>query len=167
MNPLKEIRLAKVTLNMGVGESGPKIDKAKKILKKITGKQPVTALSKRRNPFGVSQGRPIGAKVTLRKEEAREALEKLLQAKNNRLKDKCFDHNGNLSFGIEEYINLPGISYDPEVGIMGMDVAVTLERPGFRVKKRKIRPSQVGDEHRISKQEAVNFIKQNFKVKVD
>lgn len=165
-NPMREIRIEKVTINMGVGEPGPELDNAKKIVETISGRKAVITKARKRSTFGVAKGRDIGVKVTLRKGEAAELLGRLLEAKEKKLKAGCFDENGNFSFGIEEYINIPGVKYDPEVGILGMDVAVTLERPGYRVKKRSLKRSRVGGAHRITKEEAVEFARKELGVEV-
>jgi large subunit ribosomal protein L5 len=154
---MKEIRLEKVTLNMGMGEAGPKLEKGRKIMNTITGRKVVITKAKRRSSFGVPKGKDIGVKVTLRGKAAMEFLEKAFKARDNWIKPRCFDSSGNFSFGIHEYINIPGVRYDPEVGIIGMDVAVTLERPGFRIKKRMIRPKKVGKAHRITREEAMEW----------
>ena len=128
---MKEIRIEKITLNIGAGEAGPKLDKSKTILEKISGENVVITVTKKRTTFGGAKKKPIGAKVTIRGEKARELLKRLLQAVENRLKPSQFDSSGNFSFGIHEYIHIPGVKYDPDVGIVGMDVCVSLGRPGF------------------------------------
>jgi len=166
MNPMKQIRLEKVTINVGAGESGPKLERAKKMVEKITNRKVVITHTHKRTTFGMARGRPIGVKVTLRGEEAMEILKKLLGAVDNRLKASQFDANGNFSFGVKEYIDIPGIKYDPEIGILGFDVCVTLERPGYRVKRRKIRPGKIGKSHRIKPEEAMEWVKQELGVEV-
>lgn len=165
-NPMKIIRIGKITLNMGMGEPGPKIDAAKKVLKTITGRKVVVTKSRKRSTFGVAKGRDIGVKVTIRGKAARELLKKLLEAVDNKLKSSQFDLNGNFSFGIHEYIHIPDMKYDPEIGILGFDVAVTLERPGFRIKEKR-NPSKIGKSHRIKKEEAMEFIKKEFGTKIE
>jgi large subunit ribosomal protein L5 len=165
MNPTRRIRLGKLTLNMGAGESGPRLEKSKAILEKITGKKVVITKTHRRTTFGVAKKRPIGVMVTLRGEEARNLLRRMLEATENRLKPSQFDSSGNFSFGIHEYIHIPGIKYDPDVGILGMDVCVTLERPGFRVKRRK-NPGSIGKTHRITPPEAIEWVRKEFGVEV-
>lgn len=154
-NPMRKILIGKITLNMGAGEPGPELEKAKKMLKKLAGSKIIVTKTHKRTTFGGVRGRPIGAKVTLRGKHAEELLKTLLQAVDNRLKPSQFDVNGNFSFGVAEYISIPGIKYDPEIGIVGMDVCVTLERPGFRIKNKRIRPRKVGKNHRIKKEEAI------------
>lgn len=166
MNPMRKIRIEKVTINMGMGQPGPELDSAKKIVEKIAGRKAVITKTKKRSTFGVAKGRDIGVKVTLRKAAAKELLMRLLEAKENRLKEGSFDEGGNFSFGIEEYINIPGVKYDPDVGIMGMDVCVTLERPGYRVKRRSLKRSKLGKSHRITREEAIEFTKKELGVEV-
>jgi large subunit ribosomal protein L5 len=115
----------------------------------------------------VAKGREIGVMTTLRGPGAKELLEKLLQSLENKMKASQFDENGNFSLGIEEYINIPGVSYDPEIGIMGFDVAVTLERPGYRVRKRSYARTMVGKQHRITPEEAMEWVRHEFGVKIE
>jgi len=167
MNPMQEIRLEKVTLNIGTGGPGEALEKALKLLKKISNRTPVKTATKTRIPtWKTRPGLEIGAKVTLRKKEAEELLKNLLNGINNKLPLKKFDDFGNFSFGIKEYIDITGQEYDAEIGIIGLEIAVTLEKPGFRIKKRKFFKSRVNKKHRISKEEAIEFIKKKFGVEV-
>ena len=166
MNPMKEIKLEKITINLGAGESGPRLDRSRMLLKKITNKKTVTTITHKRTLFGMAKRKPIGVKVTLRGNEGKELLATLLKAVDNRLKPSQFDSSGNFSFGIHECINIPKFKYDPEIGILGMDVCVTLERPGFRVKKRLIKPGKIPNKHRITKEESMQFAKKEFDVTI-
>ena len=163
---MKEIMIEKVTLNIGTGEPGPKLDHSKQLIEAISGKKSVKTKSKRRSTFGVAKGRDIGVKVTLRGNGAKELLKRLLQAATNELKASCFDSTGNFSFGIPEYIDIPGVDYYPEIGIMGFDVSVTLERPGYRVKRRRYKTQQVGKRQRITREDAMGWVKKEFGVSV-
>ena len=164
---MKEIRIEKITLNIGAGKDQGKLEKGIKLLKKITSRDPLkTRTQKRIATWGLRPGLPIGCKVTLRKVQAKEILGRLLDAKSNILEEKQFDENGNVAFGIHEYIDIKGAEYDPDIGIIGLEVCVTLERPGFRIKKRKLRSSSIPVKHRISKQEGIEFMKKNFGVKL-
>ena len=167
MNAMKEIRIEKMTLNMSTGAPGPELEKAKKLLEMITGRKVIKTKSHKRSTFGVAKGREIGVMTTLRGAEARELLSKLLQSLENTLKASQFDENGNFSFGIEEYINIPGVNYDPEIGIMGFDVSISLDRPGFRVKRRRYGRNKVGKAHRITPEEAMEWVKHEFEVEVE
>ena len=160
MNKMKEIMIEKLTLNMGAGESGPKVEKSKTIIEKISGdKKVMITKTEGRTTFGMAQKRDIGVKVTLRGEDAIELLKKLLEAVEKRLKPSQFDSTGNFSFGIKEYINIPGIKYDPDVG-------VTLKRPGFRVKKKRIKPGKIGKTHKITPAESIEWVKKKFGIEV-
>ena len=168
MNPMREIRIEKVVLNIGCGGDLQKIERAEKLLKKITGREKVLITkSRKRSTFGIAKGKPIGVKVTLRKKDAEEFLKRAFSAIDNRLKASFFDEEGNFSFGIKEYIDLPGIKYDPSIGMLGLDVCVTLERPGFRIKRRKIQRRKIPKEHRISKKEAMEWVKKKFGVEIE
>ncbi|NPA22395.1 MAG: 50S ribosomal protein L5 [Candidatus Micrarchaeota archaeon] len=167
MNPMREIKIEKVTLNIGVGQPGERLENAKKLLERITGKKATFTQAKVRNPtFKIRPGLPIGVKVTLRGKDAEEILRKAFKSVKNKISKKSFDEAGNFSIGIKEYIDFPGAKYDPEIGMFGFDVVVTLERPGYRVKKRKRAPSKVGKHHRIKPEEAMEYIKQKFGVEV-
>lgn len=166
-NPMRRIKVAKVTLNIGVGKNEETLKKGLKLLQKIVPSTPVKTITKKRIPaWGLRPGLAIGCKVTVRK-KTEELLKRLFGAKEKILPEKCFDNQGNFSFGIPEYIDIEGLNYDPELKIMGLEVAVTLERPGFRVKRRKIKPAQVGKAHQISKEEAISFVKEKFGLEVE
>ena len=165
-NPMRKVRLEKVTLNMGAGESGTVIEKMQNIMKEITGTTIVVTQTRKRNTFGLPKGRPIGAKTTVRGQKAFELVKRLLQAVDNRLKPGQFDSTGNFSFGVAEYINVPGIKYDPDIGIIGFDVCVTLTRAGYRVTKRRLRPAKIGKGHRITREEAMAFAQKELGAKI-
>ena len=165
-NPLRKIRIAKLTLNIGVGKNEEMLKKGLKLLKKLSPLSPVKTISMKRIPaWGLRPGLAIGCKVTVRK-NAEELLKKLLVAKENTLKEKCFDDHGNFSFGIPEYIDIEGLEYDPDLKILGLEVAVTLERPGYGVKRRRVSPRVNGKKHKINKEAAIKFVKENFAVEV-
>jgi large subunit ribosomal protein L5 len=166
-NPMRKPRIEKVTVNIGVGQSGEKLGKAETLLQKITNRKPVRTLSKHKIPtWNLKKGEAIGCKVTLRGPEADAVLKRGFVAKDNMLKATCFDKQGNFSFGVHEYIDIPGIKYDPDIGIMGMDITVTMERPGFSVKKRSIRPGRIPVKAIISKDETIDYIKEKFNITI-
>ena len=136
------------------------------MIKKLTGKDSVITTTHKRTTFGSAKNRKIGCKITLRGGEAREFLLNALKAVDNRIKPTQFDRTGNFSFGVKEYINMPGIKYDPDIGILGFDVIVTLERPGFRVKRRKLKAAKVGKKHLIKPEESIEWAKNELKVNV-
>ncbi|MFQ5887952.1 MAG: 50S ribosomal protein L5, partial [Candidatus Hydrothermarchaeales archaeon] len=138
-NVMRKPRISKVTVNIGIGEGGEKLAKAEEVLEKITGQKPVRTYSKITNPnWGIRKGTPIACKVTLRNNNMGKFLKDALSAVDNTIHESKFDDHGNVSFGIKEHIDLPGVRYDPNIGIFGMDVALTVERPGYRIKRRKV-----------------------------
>lgn len=165
---MKRIGVDKIVINIGVGKSGEPIEKAKKALLELTGQQPaVRGAKKTVRDFGIHKGEPIGTIVTLRREPALEFLRRVIAAKRNVLKASSFDNYGNISLGIHEHIDIPGTKYNPEIGIFGMDVNVVLSRPGYRIAKRSRKSAQIGRTHRINKEEAIDFFKQEFGAEVE
>jgi len=158
MNKMREIRLEKVTINISSAVDKEKLARAEKLLNKLTGRKPIITKTHKRNTFGLAKGRPVGVMVTLRGNEAMQMLKDVLKANDNIIKMKQIN-DGNFSIGVKEYIDLPNVKYDPDIGIMGFDFCVTLARPGYRVKKRKIKKSKIGKSHLITKQETVDWIK--------
>jgi large subunit ribosomal protein L5 len=166
-NPMRAIKLAKVTVHIGVGKSGEMLEKARKVLGEITGQKPCTKQAKQTiKEFGTQQGEPIACLTTLRGEKATAFLKRGFEAVNNSIRKSSFDDNGNFAFGIREHIEIPGTKYLPELGIFGMDVIVSLERPGYRIKRRRIRPKPVGKPHRVTRDEAVKFIAEKYGVQI-
>ncbi len=161
-NPMRKIKLDKITLNMGAGTEAENVEKAATLLAKISGGKPVkTTASKRIPTWKVRPGLPVGAMVTVRGKKARDLLAGLLKAVENKLKKESFTKNG-FSFGVKEYIEIPGMKYDPKLGILGLEVAVSLKRAGFRVRRRKISQGRVGSKHEILAAEAWNWAVENF-----
>jgi large subunit ribosomal protein L5 len=160
---MKKIFVDKVVVNIGVGKSGDPIEKAKKALLELTGRQPaVRGAKKTVRDFGIHKGEPIGAIVTMRRDMAVDFLKRVIAAKKNTLKASSFDNYGNISVGIHEHIDIPGTKYNPDIGIFGMDVNVVLIRPGFRIARKSRKSARIGKSHRISKEEAMEFFRQEF-----
>ena len=163
---MREVRVAKVTLNIGAGKNEDVLKKGLKLLQKITPLKPVKTATKKRIPgWSLRPGLEIGTKVTARA-DAVALLKRLLVAKENILKSSNFDDRGNFAFGIPEYIEIEGLDYDPELKIMGLEVAVTLERPGYRVKHRRIKQGKVGKNHQVTRDEAITFVREKFGIEV-
>jgi len=167
-HPMTKPKIAKVTVNIGVGESGERLEKAARVLEMLTGQKPSFRKARRTiKEFGIRKGENIAVVVTLRGKKALDFLNKIFEAVDWRVKESSFDEYGNISIGIKEHIMLPGVKYDPELGIFGMDVAITLERPGFRVlRRRRCRKRSIPKRHRVNKKEAIVFFEKILGVKV-
>ncbi|PLJ77349.1 MAG: 50S ribosomal protein L5 [Thermofilum sp. NZ13] len=166
-HPMRRIFISKVVVNIGVGESGERLAKAAKLLEELTGQKPSLRRAKKSiKEFGVKRGENIAAMVTLRGEKAVSFLKRALAAVDNKIPEKSIDKHGNFAFGVKEHILLPGVKYDPEVGIFGFDVVVALERPGFRVARRRRKRSKVGSRHRVTKEETIAFLEKILGVQV-
>lgn len=167
MNIMQQPRIEKLTLNIGAGKDQNKLEKGIAVLKLITGIEPVKTITIKRIPtWGLRPGLPVGCKITLRKTQAAEVLKRLLHAREHKLAERNFDDSGNISFGVLEHIDIPGISYDPKIGVMGLQACVTLEKPGYRIKKRKLFQKKIPPKHTITKEEAISFMKSTFNVHV-
>ena len=116
--------------------------------------------------WGLRPGLPIGCMLTLRKDAANQMLKRLLKAKEFTLKDGNFDTSGTVSFGIHEHIDVEGAKYDPTIGVMGLQACITLEKPGYRVKRRSLHRARIGKSQRVTKQEAITFMKDAFGIKL-
>lgn len=164
MNKMREIEIDSVTLHCSTADPA-KLERASKLLEIISKSRPVKTLAKKRIPtWKIRPGMPIGCKVTLRRRKAVELL-KLLLTGITELNLEQFNP-GFLSFGIKEYIEIPSIPYQREIGIMGFDVAVALKRKGWRITKRKRLRAKIPQGHRISKEETIAFLEKNFNVKI-
>jgi large subunit ribosomal protein L5 len=165
--PMLKPRIEKVVVNLSVGKSGEPLEKATTVLKEITGRTPCKRKAKTSiRDFGIRKGESIAAIVTLRKQEAIDFLKKVLPVVENKISRKSFDNQGNVSFGLKEHIEIPGVKYDPDIGIFGMDVCVTVTRPGYRVKNRKIRKTKLGSKHVLKPEESIAFVKDTLGVEV-
>lgn len=166
-NQMKKISVAKVVLNMGVGKSGEPIEQAKHALEQIAGQKPNPRNAKAtQRDWGVHKGEPIGVAVTLRRQPAIELIKRLFTAKGNQMNGSSFDDFGNLSFGIKEHIDIPGVKYDPQIGILGLNVSISLARPGFNIRFRSKHKASVGNHHRITSDEAKEFLTKEFGIEV-
>ena len=165
--PMLKPRIEKVVVNLSVGKSGEPLEKASKVLKELTNQTPVKKKAKKTiRDFGVRQGEPIACVVTLRKQKAIDFLKKVLPVVDNKISRSSFDRQGNFAFGIKEHIEIAGVKYDPDVGIFGMDVCVSMSRPGYRVKNRRKGKAQLGSKHVLTPEEAVVFVKQTLGVEI-
>jgi len=167
VNPMTQPQIEKVTVNIGVGEAGERLKKAESVLENITHHKPVQTISTITNrELGLRKRMPIGCKVTLRGNEAHDFLKKAWETRENRIADYAFDEQGNLSFGIPDHTLFKDQKYNPDIGIFGMDVCITVEKPGYRIKRRRIQQRKVPHNHKVSKEEAMTYISKVFNVEV-
>ena len=167
MSGMRDLYVDKVVINIGVGEAGERLVKAEKVLEMVTGQKSVQTISKTINrDLGIRKGMPLGCKVTLRGEAAEEFIERALPIREMRVPIYSFDQEGNMSFGITDYTDFDGMKYDPEIGIFGMDISVVLRRPGNRITKRALLKRRIPKDHRVDRDEAIQYMKDKFKVEV-
>jgi large subunit ribosomal protein L5 len=160
-------KIEKVVVNISVGKSGEPLEKATRVLKEITGQTPCKRRAKDSiRDFNIRKGESIACIVTLRDEKALEFLNKALPVVDKKISARCFDKQGNFSFGLKEHIELPGVKYDPDVGIFGMDVCVSMIRPGYRVKSRRKHKGKIGSKHVLTPEESMIFARETFGVEI-
>jgi len=160
-------RIEKVTINIGVGEAGERLKKAETVLKNITNHTPIQTLSKTTNKdWSLRERMPIGCKLTLRGKDAEHFLGEALQTRENKMAGYSFDDEGNLSFGIPDHTLFKDQKYDPNIGIFGMDICITMKKLGYRIKRRRINRRIIPHRHRVTKEETMKFFTETFKVEV-
>jgi large subunit ribosomal protein L5 len=128
-------RIAKITLNMGVGEAladKKVMDNAVGDLEKVSGQKPVVTKARQSIAnFKVRKGYPVGCKVTLRHARMYEFLERLVSIAIPRIRDfrgvsaRAFDGRGSYSLGVKEQIIFPEIEYDKIDALRGMNITIT------------------------------------------
>lgn len=159
--------IEKITVNIGVGEAGERLKKAESVLQSITGQKPIETLSKTTNKdWGLRKQMPIGCKVTLRGKKAEDFLKDALNTRENKMADYSFDDEGNLAFGVPDHTLFSSQKYDPNIGIFGMDICITMQKHGYRVKKRRIAQKRIPHRHRVKKEETMKFFVEKFKLEV-
>ena len=167
-NSMRTVELDKVTVNICVGNDKPGMVKAEKLIKTLTNKTPVKACAKKRlATWQIRPGLPIGYKVTLRGEDAKKFIQWIFNSKGKTLKKSSLDENGNFALGVSEYLDLSGMKYDADIGIMGFELMATFVRPGFRIKSRRLRKAKIPARHKVTKDEVISYVKENFEVSVE
>ena len=134
-NPMQVPKLVKITLNMGVGEAAANkkvLENAVADMAKISGQKPVTTKSRVSvASFKIRDGWPIGCKVTLRRHQMFEFLDRLISVSLPRVRDfrgvsgRSFDGRGNFNMGVKEQMIFPEIDFDAVDAVRGMDIAIT------------------------------------------
>lgn len=167
MNPNRAVSIDKVVVHMGVGEAGDRLVSAEKILTEITGNKPIRGVARQTIPaFGLRKGQPLSCKTTLRGPDAEKFLETSLKAVGNKLSVRAIDQQGNFSFGVEEHTDYPGQSYDPKIGIFGLDVTVVVQRNGVRIARRHIQAKKLPVKQRVTHEDTAAFLSGKFGVEV-
>jgi len=163
-NKMQEIEIDKVVLSCGA--VGDELEKSVKLLKLVSGMKPLKTKSKKRIPsLGVRPGLELGCKVTLRGEKAEEILRKLLEVIDNQIAEEQIGSEG-FSFGIKEYIEIPGIEYQRDIGIKGFNVSVAFRRKGKRIEFKKAKKGKIPKRQRVTREEIIIFMKKNFNIKL-
>jgi len=163
-NKIREIEIEKVVLSAGA--LGDDLDKEKKLLEIISGMKAIKTKARKRIPaFAIRPGLEVGCKVTLRGKKAEEILKRLLESINNQLKEKQIARE-DLSFGIEEYIEIPGIEYQRDIGMGGLQVNVVFKRKGKRVELKKRKRGKIPLRQRVTKEEIITFMKNKFNTEI-
>ncbi len=166
-NPMLKPRLEKVVVNLSLGQSGEILQKAATVLEEMAGQKPLFVGAKKSiKEFGIRKNEKIAVMVTLRGEKAVSVLKRVMVERDFKLLRKTFDNYGNMSFGIKEHINIPGMKYDPAIGIFGLEISVRFVRPGYRVRTRKIQRDKIPKRQYVSKAEAILYMEENFNVEV-
>jgi large subunit ribosomal protein L5 len=164
--PMREPFIAKVVVDMCTG-GGEALERATTILEGLSGQTPTQSRARQTvRDFGIRRREAIAVRVTLRHKKAEEFLIKAMKAKEDVLLIKNWDLDGNFAFGIAEHINIPDVKYDPQLGIQGMNITVCVERPGFRVKRRRRRKTKVPYKHRLTPEESMVFVKNKFGIEI-
>lgn len=166
-NPMRNVRLDKVVVNIGIGSSEDRLDNAKALLKKLTGREATYTVARKRLPeFGIRKGQKIGAIVTLRGKQANDFLKSALDSLGNTLRPTSVVDNS-LNFGIREYIEFSGVKYDPKIGMLGLNVNAAFSRRGARIAFRKRARGKPGVKHNtIGREELLEYLTGAFGVKM-
>jgi len=167
MNPNRAVSIDKVIVHMGVGEAGDRLVSAEKIMAEITGNKPVRGVARQTIPaFGLRKGQPLSCKTTLRGDAAEKFLETSLKVVGKKIADRAIDQQGNFSFGVEEHTDYPGQSYDPKIGIFGLDVTVVVRRNGVRIARRHIQTKKLPMKQRVTHEDTTAFLSGTYGVEV-
>lgn len=161
-NKMQEIKIEKLVLN--VGGIDDKLEKNAKLIEIFTGRKTAKMKTRKRIPaLNVRPKLNVGAVITIRR-DFEPLLKKLLVAIDNRIRKKQVSEN-TFSFGIKEYIEIPGLEYQRDIGITGFDVTLTFKRTGKRIQLRRIRKKSLPKKQRVSPEEIIKYMEEKFQVR--
>jgi ribosomal protein L5 len=164
-NPMRNLKLEKVVLNCGA--TAEKLEKSVKLLKLLTDRKIKEIVSQKRIPtFGVRPGLKTGCMVTLRGPEKEALLKRLFGAVGNKIKHKKIVAN-QFSFGIKEYLEIPDMEYQRDIGIIGLDVTAVFKRNGKRVAFKKIKQGRVPKKQDVTPEEIIDYLTNKLKITVE
>merc|ERR1711937_329750 len=165
-NVMRKVQCDKLIINIAVGESGDRLTKAVRVLQQLSDQTPVENYARYTvRTFGIRRNEKIACHVTVRGDKAIDLIERGLKNTDYEISSKHFSASGNFGFGVNEHIDL-GLKYDPATGIYGMDFYVVLRRAGFRVSKKKYKKGRMGVSHRVTKEDAMEFVRQKFNAEI-
>merc|ERR1711906_71731 len=161
-NVMRKVICDKLIINIAVGESGDRLTKAVRVLQQLSDQTPVENVARYTvRTFGIRRNEKIATHVTVRGDKATNLIERGLKITDYEISSKHFSDSGNFGFGVNEHIDL-GLKYDPATGIYGMDFYIVLKRPGFSVAKKKRKRGRIGRSHRVTKEDAMEWVRQTF-----
>jgi large subunit ribosomal protein L5 len=164
-NVMRKIRLEKVVLNCGGIED--KLEKSVRLLNILTGRTIKVVTSTKRIPaLGVRPGLKTGCTVTIRGKEKEALLKRLFGAVNNKIILKQITEN-HFSFGIKEYLEIPDMEYQRDIGILGLDVTAVFSRPGKRTALRKAKRGKLPKKQNVTKQEIIEYLQTKLGINVE
>merc|ERR1711988_552708 len=165
-NVMRKVICDKLIINIAVGESGDRLTKAVRVLQQLSDQTPVENKARYTvRTFGIRRNEKIATHVTIRGAKAMDLIERGLKITDYEISQRHFSQTGNFGFGVNEHIDL-GLKYDPNTGIYGMDFYVVLCRPGFRVSRKKSRRGRVGPAHKVTKAEALEWVRTKFQAEI-
>merc|ERR1711907_170839 len=165
-NVMRRVICDKLIINIAVGESGDRLTKAVRVLQQLSDQTPVENFARYTvRTFGIRRNEKIATHVTVRGAKAMDLIERGLKITDYEISAKHFSETGNFGFGVNEHIDL-GLKYDPGTGIYGMDFFIVLKRPGMCVAKKKRKRGRPAPSHRVTKEDAMEWVRQTFNAEV-